>query len=277
MAMQHFFAPPACPSMTAPLPTTPPPSSVSTKRLPTISAFASYEAVKCGAAKFLVWYNDLKDANTFYTKATALKIMAFLDANSGGLHTIDMILLRTNMHQYYIQADNIPQYIILLEDAQKKTIWAGMPIADIELVMIALAAVLTAIHLPRKVDDWEGLPSDTRMWMAWTTAFRLAHLIRQCQILALGGGASWWGSWHVTLMAPIIGQLKTALNNLALAATNDSSVLQQLTVANLALKATITLLTATNKVLVNSAAISRARAVLTLAVTLVTTMGGGIQ
>ncbi len=40
--------------------------------------YASFEAAERGAAKFLrevvdeVWYNDLKDADTFYTKVTAL-------------------------------------------------------------------------------------------------------------------------------------------------------------------------------------------------------------
>jgi hypothetical protein len=88
--------------------------------------FASYKAAECRAAKFLcetvdeVWYNNLKDADTFYTKMPALEIMTFLDANSGGLHTIDMISLRTNMHQYYVQADGIPQYIVMLDDAQKR-------------------------------------------------------------------------------------------------------------------------------------------------------------
>ncbi len=51
----------------------------------------------------------------------------------------------------------------------------------------------------------------------------------------------------------MIGHLKTALNNLALVATNDTTVLQQLIPANLALTATITLLTATNKKLVDAA------------------------
>ncbi len=121
-----------------------------------------------GAAKFLretvdeVWFKDLKDADSFYTKVSALEIIPFLDANSGGLHAIDMISLCTNMHQYYIQADGIPQYINMLEDAQKKAKRAGMPIAGIELVMMALAAVLAAQHFLREVDDWEGLPSSAR-------------------------------------------------------------------------------------------------------------------
>jgi hypothetical protein len=116
---------------------------------------ASYEAAECGVAKFLrevvdeVWYNDLTDADTFYTKVTTLKIVAYLDANSGGLRTINMISLHTNMHQYYTQADGIPP---------KKANRAGMLITDIKLVMMALAVVLSAQHFPRKVDDWEGLP-----------------------------------------------------------------------------------------------------------------------
>jgi hypothetical protein len=48
-----------------------------------------------------LWINDLKDADTFYTKVTALEIMAHLDANSGGLHAINMLTLRTGMQSYY--------------------------------------------------------------------------------------------------------------------------------------------------------------------------------
>ncbi len=41
-------------------------------------------------------------------KVTAITIMALFDANSGGLHAHDMITLRTNMMQYYVQVDGIP-------------------------------------------------------------------------------------------------------------------------------------------------------------------------
>ena len=217
--------------------------------------FANYEAAERGCAKFLrdvvdeVWYNDLKDADTFYTQVTALDIITFLDLNSGGLHAVDMISLRTNMHQYYTQADGVPQYIIMLEDAQKKAKRAGMPIADIELVMMASAAVLAAQHFPREVDDWEGLPASSRTWTAWKTAFRLAHLKRQRQILASGGGEPLGGA-HGVLPAhlpPVMDRLESALDNLALAATNDKAVVEQLTAANLALTSTIATLTATVK------------------------------
>lgn len=223
--------------------------------------YANYEAAERGCAKFLrdvvdeVWYNDLKDAETFYTQVTALEIMTFLDLNSGGLHAVDMLSLRTNMHQYYTQADGIPQYIIMLEDAQKKAMRAGMPIADVELVMMASAAVLAAQHFPREVDDWEGLPASSRTWSAWKTAFRLAHLKRQRQILASGGGEPLGGAHGVTPAAfpPTMDRLESALDNLALAATNDKTVLEQLTAANLALTSTVATLTATIKKLADKA------------------------
>jgi hypothetical protein len=159
------------------------------------------------------------------------------------------------MHQYYTQADGIPQYISMLEDAQKKAKRAGMPIADIKLVMMASAAVLAAQHFPREVDSWEGLPSTLPMWAAWKTAFRLAHLKRQHQILALGGGEPLGGAHSVLPAAALaIGRLETALDNLALAASNNAVILQQLTAANLALTATVGILTATNKKLVDAAA-----------------------
>ena len=149
-----------------------------------------------------------------------------------------------------------------------------MPIANIELVMMASAAVLAAQHFPREVDDWEGLPSNARTWVAWKTAFRLAHLKRQRQILASGGGEPLgWAHGVLPAAAPAIGRLETALDNLALAATNDTAVLHQLTSANLALTATVATLTAANKKLVD--AVARGRGTPAAGTPAVTPAGGG--
>jgi hypothetical protein len=64
-----------------------------------------------------------------------------------------MITLHTDMMQYYVQVDGIPQFIAMMEDAQKKAKRAGMPITNVELVMMSLAAVLAAHHFPREVDN----------------------------------------------------------------------------------------------------------------------------
>ena len=59
---------------------------------------------------------------------------------------------------------------------------------------------------------------------------------------------------------PSSGQLEAALDNLALAASTDSAILQQLTAANLELTKANAVLTATNKTLVESATKARAAA-----------------
>ena len=66
--------------------------------------------------------------------------MAHLDTNSGGSHALDMISLCTDVTQYYEEADGIPQFIVMMEDVQKKAKRVGMPIGDVKLVMMASAA-----------------------------------------------------------------------------------------------------------------------------------------
>jgi hypothetical protein len=124
----------------------------------------------------------------------AINIMALLDPNSRELHALDMIILSTNMMQYYVQADGISQFIVMMEDAQKKTTWAGMPITDVKLVMMASAAVPQ--HFPVEVNNWEGLLTLSCTWPAWKVPFFLAHLKRQHQLQALGGGKPLGGAWR---------------------------------------------------------------------------------
>jgi hypothetical protein len=144
-----------------------------------------------------------------------------------------------------------------------------MPIADVNLVMMASAAILAAQHFLRKVDNWEGLPSTSCTWAAWKTAFCLVHLKCHCQILALGGGEQLSGAHSVLpAAAPVIGRLQTVIDNLALVVTTNMVVLQQLTAANLALTATIGTLTATYKKLVDAAAWAKGTPVATPAATL---------
>jgi hypothetical protein len=115
----------------------------------------------------------------------------------------------------------------MMEDAQKKAKRPSMPIANIELVMMALAAILAAQHFPQKMDEWEGLLAIDCTWRAWKVAFCLAHLKCQQQLQASGVGGP-LGCAHAVTHAPVatIDWLGTALNNLALAAANNTTVLQ---------------------------------------------------
>ncbi len=73
----------------------------------------------------------------------------------------------------------------------------------------------------------------------------------------------------ISTAAPTIDHIGEALENLALAASNDTTVLQQLTAANLALTASVTMLTAANKKLADVLARNKGCAMLAAAPALV--------
>jgi hypothetical protein len=129
-----------------------------------------------------------------------------------------------------------------------------MPIADNKLVMMASAAVLAAQHFHGR--SMIGKTSQPRLARGKPRmSFCLAHLKRQRQLQALGGGKPLGGAHAVIPTAvPTIDRFGKALENLALAALNDTTILQQLMAANLVLTALVTSLTAANKKLVDALA-----------------------
>jgi hypothetical protein len=77
------------------------------------------------------WIHDLRDPKTFYSNVTALALLNHLRDRSGGLHALDIVSLSTiQMNQYYEGTPIIPEYIQLLEDAQRKAARAGLPVTD---------------------------------------------------------------------------------------------------------------------------------------------------
>ena len=65
-----------------------------------------YKAAEMGVMRFLTanvdetWYQELENAETFYTEVTAFEIMVHLRKRSGGRHTIDAVDILSDMQQY---------------------------------------------------------------------------------------------------------------------------------------------------------------------------------
>ena len=91
------------------------------------------------------------------------------------------------MMGYYAEAEGIPEYINMLEDAQRKANRAKMSIADVQLVAIASTAVLASQDYVCATEDWEALTNAQKTWTKWKSSFPIAHLARKCQLLASGG------------------------------------------------------------------------------------------
>jgi hypothetical protein len=68
-----------------------------------------------------------------------------------------MVLLTIQMSQYYAGTPIIPEYIQLLEDAQRKAARAGLPVTDQTLTILASTALLAADTFPHTTILWEPL------------------------------------------------------------------------------------------------------------------------
>ena len=234
--------------------------------------FASYEAAERAAAKFIrdavdeMWYRDLRHARSFYTNVSAKQLLDHLDANCGGLHPSELVRLPSDMLGYYTDADGIPEFITMLEDAQRKLARADLPMTDDQLLAIASTAVLASNDFPRATDDWEALPRAHKTWGAWKTHYRAAHLARKRQLLAAGTTMPHSGTAHAVTSDEATNpdphasfqKLDTYLDNLASAASTDRGTFQQLLATNAALTANVTALTTSLATLSKSyAALSR--------------------
>lgn len=209
--------------------------------------YASFEAAERAVAKFIrdavdeIWYKDLKNPTTFYTTVTAMELITHLDDNCGGLHPSELISLPTEMMGYYALAEGIPEYINMLEDAQRKLARAQLPMGDRQLLAIASTAVLAAQHFPRTTDEWEALAPALKTWPTWKVKYRAAHIARKRQLLAAGTSEPLGRAHAVTtdtgLGADTFDKLDGYLDNLANAATHEKSTMASLIEANATLTA----------------------------------------
>jgi hypothetical protein len=128
-----------------------------------IQDYKAYKATERGVQVFIkaiinnTWIYDLCNPKTFYSKVTALDIFNHLHKHSGGLHVLDMVLLTIQMSKYYEGTLDIPKYIFLLKDAQRKAARACLPVTDQTLTVLASTALLAADTFPHTTELWEEL------------------------------------------------------------------------------------------------------------------------
>ena len=74
-----------------------------------------------------------------------------------GRHALDLLALHNKMQHYHLKVDVIPEYIKMLEDAQRQAGRAGRTIADETLLLFASTNMLTSERFPRENNNWGEL------------------------------------------------------------------------------------------------------------------------
>ena len=64
------------------------------------------------------------------------------------------------MQRYHIKVDGIPEYINMIEDAQKQAGRSGQTIAEKNLLLFAIPSMLTTERYPQANNYWEDIAQD---------------------------------------------------------------------------------------------------------------------
>jgi hypothetical protein len=197
-----------------------------------------------------VYINELKDGTKIFHKVFAHDHLEHLEKHSTDLHTLNIVALCLNMLLLYKNAASMPDFILAMEEAQKKAKHSELPILSIELAIYAATSVLQSGNHKKETDKWEGHNASKKTWTKWKQAYVSTYTrgVNHQQV----GATDKPFSQTVNLVMPpaahdVMDALAGSLDNLVLAATSNRTTVQQLTLVDLSLTTSAVTLTAANK------------------------------
>ena len=101
-----------------------------------------------------MWYKELEDPDTFYTKVTAIKLLEHLTEFCAGLQTVDAVDIPQLMKELYKDSNGVPQFINVMEAAQRKSKRAKLVINDEYLHAVALKLLLQSGEYETETWEW---------------------------------------------------------------------------------------------------------------------------
>ena len=135
------------------------------------------------------WVRELRDFDSLYTEFSLKEIFSHLQEECTGRHALDLLALHNEMQRYHLEVEGIPEYINMLEDAQREAGRAGRIISDETLLLFSSTAMLKSERFPRTNDDWEDRVERYKTWEQWKTAYKRAHAQARVKAQANDGSA----------------------------------------------------------------------------------------
>ena len=145
------------------------------------------------------------------------------------------------MKRCHLEVKGIPEYINMLEEAQRQAGRAGRTISDKTLLLFASTAMLTSERFPQTNDYWEDRAELDKTWAVWKLAYKQSHAKARVKAQAHEGSTKLRvanSSARPEYQLPLDTQhegasrdvktLEGYSDNLAAAVTNEKDVLNQL-------------------------------------------------
>jgi hypothetical protein len=69
----------------------------------------------------------------------------------------------------------MPDFILVMEEAQKKAKRTELPILNIKLAVYAATSVLQSGNYKKETDEWKGRSAALKTWSKWKQAYLAVH------------------------------------------------------------------------------------------------------
>ena len=121
----------------------------------------TYKTVQRETAQFILavvedtWVRELQETETFYTDVTPKTLLIHLQAGCTGRHALCLLALHNEMQRYHLEAEGIPDFINIIEDAHKQAGRDGRAIANETIILFARTEMLTTEGYSRTNNNWE--------------------------------------------------------------------------------------------------------------------------
>jgi uncharacterized protein YfeS len=202
------------------------------KRLDHNLALAAIEGFKTYVKAIVQeeYYDELEDEVSEYDDVTAQQLLAHLQEGCIGTDDIDALDIPIMMATIYTSATTIRNYAKSMERAQKKSERTRIKVDDISLAAIATKSVKLAGDYPDEMDKWDGKADNEKTWTEWKAHFGLAWKTKDRKERLLNSQTQGQPFGGATPREPaptnqLYGGIANALDNLSLAATNDTTLL----------------------------------------------------
>ena len=231
---------------------------------------AAYETAWRETSQFILavvndtWVRELRNTKTLYNDVAPKALLSHLQSGCTGRHSLSLLALHNKMQRYHLEVKGIPEYNNILEDAQKQAGRAGHTIANKTLLLFTSTAMLTTEIFLQTNDDWEDRVESNKTWADWKAEYKKSHAKARIKAQTNEGSVKFGAVNSAARLKTTKGVetkqdineggmkfLEGYFNNLASAAVNKKSVLEQLVENNTKLAATNENLVAIVKKLTN--------------------------
>ena len=100
------------------------------------------------------------------------------------------------MREYHLSAEGVPEYINMLEDAQRTAIRINQNnlITDSSVLADATASMLSSQQFPRATEEWEHLKPSAKTWTEWKDLYKKTLGMERVRVKSGGGADSFRGA-----------------------------------------------------------------------------------